>query len=111
MPFYAVIDSVNPLSFHVKKWEPDGPTYILMPNPLHSQPVLVTFSDGSLALITSEINGMINSIIPVIGQDSDLTKKFPVQVAVVRLPRIHRQDALTNRISELIFTRQPLSQY
>ncbi len=116
MPWYAVVQSLNPITYDLRKYSPEGPGpnlgNILMPSPLHSQPVLVTFSNGSVALISSDVSGVIDRIVPVIGQFSaSANMLYPVSVVTVHLPHIHRQDALTDRITYLIQTKQSMGHY
>ena len=114
MPYYLVVLSTSPLEFNIRKFTPEGPglANILIPSPLHSQPDLVKFKDGRVALITGEADGRISAIIPVLGSfDPKAEQLYPEDVQNVHLPHIPKQNAMTNRLSYLAQKNLPLGMY
>lgn len=116
MPYYVVVQSVKPLQFTVRKFSPEGPGpnfgSILVPSPLHAQPDLVRFTNGTVALISGNTLGQLDRILPLVGSFSpDPSELIPSEVKTVGLPHIKRQNIITNRLNKLGTTHQPLRMY
>jgi hypothetical protein len=116
MPYYVVVQSVVPLQFVVRKYNPEGPGEnlgsILVPSPLHAQPNLVRFTNGTVALISGDITGHLDRILPVVGSfNPDSSMLIPSEVKTIGLPHIKRQNAITNRLNQLAQSGQPLGMY